>query len=196
MELPLRICLTENSLHLEIGLLLGIFGEVSDDFLTITSSENFVKKYSLQDSLIENAVSWLSVGNIPAETYTLKLDSNSDAAFSFQAIGSKGTLFDGKNFRKVPPDSDVQPHKKYYLLANARPYAAFDVKIYPVISKIFPRNYRIYEVEATNFSNYAANFFRDYGYRLTPKPIAIHPLWSTFTIFIFPATRAGIFSRR
>lgn len=53
-----------------------------------------------------------------------------------------------------------------------------DVDIVPIAHKIW----RLYEVETTAFTESAANFFLDYGCRLTLKPISIQPNFPLYTV--------------
>lgn len=190
-DLPIKICVNEDDFYFELGLIRlpnEIFNKVLKSRLTI-ASEHFERKYSLSDHLREDDITWLKIGNILDESYTLDLEPKCDETFFYwsheikYADNRHDILFDGKNGIRLPPDSDVRINKKYYLLTESNFISQpADVDIVPVAYKsVRNKISRLYAVQATAFMPSAANFFWNYGCRLAPKPISIKAIWPIYT---------------
>lgn len=191
-DLPIKICVDEGTFYFEIGLIRlpnKVFNKVLKSYLTITA-EHFERKYSLSDCLIEDEITWLYAGNIFDESYILDLEPKCTEIFFYWSQEIKGAnknhgnLFDAKNGKKLLPDSDVQINKRYYLLTKSNFISSSaDVDIVSVADKSINNEiWRLYEVQATAFTESAANFFWKYGCRLAPKAISIQPIFPTYTI--------------
>ena len=189
-DLPIKICVDEGTFYFEIGLLRlpnELFNKILKSYLTITA-KHFERKYSLSDCLIEDDITWLQVGNIFDESYTLALEPTCTEIFFYwsreiEGVNKNhGTLFDARNGRKIPFDSDVQINKRYYLLTKSNFInSPASVDIISVADKsVYNEIWRLYEVKATAFTEGAANFFWNYGCRLATKPISIKSIWPTY----------------
>ena len=185
--LPIRIRLiSSTSFELELGLLpvpQGILGKLSEGSITIKpqNAKEFVYSYT---RINREAITYVSLGNVPATSYRLSPTGNIDQLRDFwpsvvDGIDDDGAIFDIKTGRKLPYDADVEVGKSYYLLKRWniwRNYNSVTTK-QVCISRSGWSNWYIYEVKAEKFDGEAACFFLDYHCRLTEQPVSIYPLW-------------------
>ncbi|MBQ9486923.1 MAG: hypothetical protein IJU91_03850 [Selenomonadaceae bacterium] len=191
-DLPLRIFVGTDDFYFEVGLLRlpeDIFEKISDSIITITNGES-EKNFSVQEYLRKDSVTWLNVGNMVTENYTVKVEpACSELNFYWGAkiggVNMQGTLFHADSGRKLQPDSDVKIDEVYYLLTtqnlelmNVPDDVAMSFKIKKYINGT---TWRIYKISATAISEKAAKFFLGYHYRLTARTVSMQPIYPVFT---------------
>ncbi len=190
-DLPLRIRVTAADFYFELGLIClpsDVFEAVSGNRLTITPFGRSARTFSLADELLDDDITWLNVGNIPAKSYALSLTPECSAtefywSRSTRGVDASGTVFDADNGRKLPPDSNVQLNRQYYLLTTKElGEVPTHVQCKLQCAKRHGlKTWRLYSIMATALTGDAAKFFLTYHCRLTDTPIEIHPLWSIHT---------------
>ena len=190
-DLPLRIRVTTADFYFELGLIClprEVFETVFDSRLSITPLGRSARNFSLADELLDDDVTWLNVGDNPAKSYALSLTPECSAtefywSRSTRGVDASGTVFDADNGRKLPPDSNVQLNRQYYLLTTKElGEVPTHVQCKLQCAKRHDQEtWRLYSIMATALTGDAAKFFLTYHCRLTDTPIEIHPLWSIHT---------------
>ena len=191
-NLPIRIIkINPLSFQFELGLIRAPIGTLGNNFrieikLKGFDGESFI--YS-KERLNSDKITYLSIGEKPAETYYLSLYNGTEKLQAFwpaeiKGIDPKGTLFEGESRKMLPYDSDVEINKEYYLLKRGYPYygklnsglISHEVSRMRVAGNIW----YLYSVCATEFNENTARFFLDYHCRLTEHPIILQPVWPLF----------------
>lgn len=190
--LPIRLtCISGSDFEFEIG-----FIQVPVDLLTsklrieiksnLYNAQTFVY---LKERLSAEGITYLPVGNVPAEKYFVNIfGTNIDKIQRFwpatiQGIDPSGTIFDASTGKKLVYDSDVVIGEKYYLLKqNAIRKYNPHVYVREVSKKrIEGKTWYVYEVAANDYDKMSACFFLDYHCRLTENPVVIQPVWPVYT---------------
>ena len=147
----------------------------------ISGEENYTYSF---DRLNKGTVTYLDIGNKPADKYRISISPSLDGIRSFwpsdiKGIDRRGTLFDKETGKRIPYDADVQVGHEYYLLTGITRlgYHRTISKREVCIQTVGWQNWRIYEISALEFSKEAASFFLDYHCRLTDEPITMYPIW-------------------
>jgi hypothetical protein len=188
---PLRISIeSANSLFFEIGLISPGFPlDILDKSERITiiskngANEN-VYTFSAE-RLLSDRTTYFPIGYVPARKYKIQLthglramnDCWPDEVDGFHEFA----LFDGDSRKRIPQNADVQVGHKYYLLSHCPISSNFrSMRIRNVCTTPFNLGgWHVYEVQATESSEYAADFFLQFKYLLTDKPIEFIPVWPT-----------------
>lgn len=184
-ELPIRIVIKGNAFSLELGLLYvdaDILRKQTEKKVTIATSAGKKFVYSFE-RLNSDTITYLSIGNEPSAQYVI---TSTDELLKFwprtvKGINSRGSVFEKKTGKMLPIDADVQIGKKYLLLTSSR-YTQHRLREGLQISKICENRvgwttWYVYEIEATELSEYAAKFFLDIHCRLTDIPVRMTPIW-------------------
>ena len=188
--LPLRLrILSSSQFELQIGL-LPVPGSLLNDNrkIKISSSGLSSLRYEYSTSrIVEGAISYLSVGNIPAPNYQLSIIPSDSRLTSYwpgslEGISRSGTLFDSVTGKKLPYDADTLVNHKYWLLSPRSIYRRYSNISFRQICRcaVSYSSWYVYEVTATAFEEDAARFFLDYHCRLTENAVAITPVWPAY----------------
>jgi len=142
-------------------------------------------RYSFE-RLNENSLTYLSVGDYPAQSYSIRCDKSLEPFWpkTTRGIDPTGGIFDVKSGRMLPCDADVCIGKKYYLLTfrSLSSSRHKSVQIKQTCRKRFDwRCWYLYEVEASEYDEEAAKFFLDLHCWLTDEPLTIQPVWPLYT---------------
>lgn len=186
--LPLRITKHAESgnYYFQLGLVRVPFEDFDDDFrLEIPP---YSRTYDRTDIFI-NSITYLDVGYIPYETYTLKF-KNAPAGLrefwplSTPGVDPSGTLFDKQSGIKINYDADVVLNREYLLLTKKsvpiRSNSSVEIKQIEHASQRM-RDWYMYEVRAHEFDQFAAKFFIQYHCRLTESPVTLQPIWPLYS---------------
>lgn len=187
-ELPIRIAIKGNTFALELGLLY-----VPETILRIQNKKTVTietlagKKFVYSfERLNTDSITYLSIGNEPSSQYKIT-SSNELVKFwpaTVKGVDSNGTVFEKNTGKMLPVDADVQFGRKYLLLTSSG-YMRYRSKEGLQITKICENHiggttWYVYEIEATDLSEYAAKFFLDIHYRLTDIPVRMTPIWPLY----------------
>lgn len=186
--LPIRLTKCDD-FSLEIGMLL-IPAEILERQTQRTFSvhpqgsvgESW--RYSFE-RLLENGVTYVSIGDEPAESYRIDCAPELRPYWPAAVAGISATcgrLFDSANRKMLPEDADVQIGKQYYYLSATRMYRRVPGLSYRLIAEksIRYRTWRLYELKPTMMTQDAARFFLERRYRLTDRPVCMTALWPLF----------------
>lgn len=189
VNLPLKIAVENNSFNLFIGFTRipdQLFQSHSKDNMVIRGRDNDEYTYSFQ-RIGNDGVTYLSVGNNPAQEYHLTVSGDLTKYWSNTVNGIDykiGSLFDKRTGKIICNDSDVEINRKYYWLVNVIPFEIRRLLNSKSIQSrriyndyIRGRNWTLYEIEAQELDENAARFFLSLKCRLTDSPISIRPLW-------------------
>lgn len=191
-DLPIRITgVSSSSFRFEIGLIRAPIGSLSRDFcIEIKPKGVSATTYVFtKERLNCEGITYLPIGEIPFEKYTLNLKNGSNKLFEFwpaeiDGIDPEGTLFEKSSGKKLTYDADVEIEKEYYLLKRGCFYrrSRSSIQIQEVVKKQFGwESWTLYVVSASAFSEEAARFFLDFHCRLTDHPVSLQPVWPLFT---------------
>lgn len=186
--LPLRLTKHPESsnYYFQLGLVRVPFEDFDDDFRL--EIEPYSRTYDRTDIFI-NSITYLDVGYIPYETYTIKF-KNAPAGLrefwplSTPGVAPSGTLFDKQSGIKINNDADVVLNREYLLLTKEsvpiRSNSSVEIKQLEHATQRM-RDWYMYEVRALKFDQFAAKFFIQYHCRLTEKPAALQPIWPLYS---------------
>ena len=189
-SLPLRLVVANKSFHLELGLPCipndkpGNLGKLCiciqpADYLR----QPFI--FDLAERMRDHSITWLPLGSTPSKSYTITSTAlNSNILLwpsKVKGVASSGALFHYLSGNMLPIDSDVQVEKEYYLLKKGQlnPIHSIQSK-FIAKCKDDDQSWYLYQIKATEFSNYAAKFFLRYHYRLTIRPVTVLPIWPVY----------------
>lgn len=158
--LPIRLTKCDD-FSLEIGMLL-IPAEILERQTQRTFSvhpqgsvgESW--RYSFE-RLLENGVTYVSIGDEPAESYRIDCAPELRPYWPAAVAGISATcgrLFDSANRKMLPEDADVQIGKQYYYLSATRMYRRVPGLSYRLIAEksIRYRTWRLYELKPTKLA--------------------------------------------
>lgn len=191
-SLPIKLTLRSGR---SFEIALGFFSLPSDligkkDKHTIiiqggNSSQKF--QYSLE-RLNPNGITYLSVGEMPYETYKISCSFDTQKVQSYwpsiiQGISADGTLFDKETGKKLPEDADVSVGHTYYLITKRgyildKPYIS--QKRVCTSSNGYFNAWYVYEIQASKYDESSARFFLELHARLTDHPVKLFPIWPEF----------------
>ncbi len=190
-ELPIRITdINDHGFSLEMG-----FVQIPQTLLTsklqitIKANSHTSQKFTYaRERLNDSGITYLAIGNVPSECYTIELTGTSDAVHHFwpssvAGIDPEGTVFDAATGKKLVYDADVVVGKKYYLLQKCQLKDSYAAHVtYTKVSRqvVLWEHWYIYEVVANDYDKVSAEFFLDYHCRLTERPISIQPVWPVY----------------
>ena len=186
-NLPIKLVTDSNtSFRLELGLVCvpeTILQKQEKRQVSIIADNGGMFTYSFE-RLNEGNITYVSVGNSPAETYSLSVSNELSDYWPKKVTGvsKNGSLFDGKTGKMLPVDADVRIEKKYYLLTTRNyNYVSFR-RAGLHLSMICQQRvgwpiWNVYQVEARELNETAAKFFLDIHYRLTDSPLELTSIW-------------------
>ena len=188
-ELPLKICnVSDAGFSFEIGFLylpIEILCAANIQAIEITPNGAGTSYQYLFERLNENSLTYLSVGDYPAQSYSIRCDKSLKSFWpeTIRGIDPTGGIFDVKSGRMLPYDADVCIGEKYYLLTlsslSSSQYKSVQIK--QICRKRFEwRYWHLYKVEASEYNEEAAKFFLDLRCRLTDEPLKIQPIWPLY----------------
>lgn len=203
LDLPVRIVVNKNSaaFHFEVGLIRAPISSLDKNFSVIIKPQGLFGKTYYKERLNIDSITYISVGEIPCETYTLKFSRGNEALCEFwpkeiKGIDPHGTLFEKKtltgdnhNFygKKLPYDADVEIEKEYYLLRRGdcdfKKSNDPSIRFQEILQKQMPINGELWilkEISASTISKGASEFFLNYHCRLTDHPVSLQPIWPLF----------------
>lgn len=189
-ELPIRIKnITSSRFELEIGFIqvphLFLTDELKIEIRLSSPNRSFI--YA-GERINRDSISYLSVGNIPSENYTIELVGTKEEVRQFwpnivHGIDSEGALFDSHSGKKLVNDADVVVGKHYYLLkrspllrVNATHIGIREISR----QRIEWKTWYLYDVVVNDYDEESARFFLDYHCRLTEQPVSIQPVWPVY----------------
>lgn len=188
-ELPIRINdVSTLSFRFEVGLIRVPENLLTEDLRVEIrpKGDSGISYIFAKERMNVQGVTYLPIGDIPYEKYTLKLQNGEDELYKFwpkeiEGIDSDGTLFDKQSGKKLTQDADVEIGKEYYLLKSGydiegKSYQS--IRIHKVVQKqAHWKRWSLYIVSAVAMDEEAARFFLDFHYRLTESPISMQPVW-------------------
>lgn len=187
-ELPIRITgISESSFRFEIGLIRAPIIHLSKDFRIEIKLKGVggVAYIFSKERLNYDNITYLPIGDIPFENYTINFQHGSDELYKFWPANNKGidpdgTLFEKNSGKKVLYDADVEIEKEYYLLKRG----SISSKICKglVVQKLIQKQigwdtWNLYIVFASEFNEDTAKFYLEFHCRLTDYPISLEPVW-------------------
>ena len=184
-SLPVKVKVENGQLEIFIGFMpVGEMvlskAESEKANCVIRADNKIVKTYSISQSrFLANELTYLSIGDHIAERY--KIDSNGSVDKniwppSVEGVLARGSLFDNIGGKRLPRNANVEVGKEYLLITKRNIYGNIhrDIEIKRSISA---NGYFLYTVKATALSFYAANFFLDFGARLTDAPAELTQIY-------------------
>ena len=185
-HLPIRLKVTSQG---SFELMLGLFclpvcnpANLLGFVISITAGNNKSWNY-LSERLSPEGITYLSIGSIPYEKYTLKITPDIPSIRQYwpgmiDGIPENGAIFDGITGKKLPSDSDVQVNQDYFLLTQRSYFHKLDNVT--ITKKCHHNGWFVYVITATAYEEDAAKFFIGYHCRLTKNAVSIIPLWPTY----------------
>ena len=185
-ELPIRIILiSEKKFMLELGL-IPVPGSIrvrQCNQKIIVSGEGINSQTYLMERLQTDVITYLPIGNVPSASYFIEAGDmlNQFWPRKVTGISSNGTVFEMNSRKRLIENADVQIGRKYYLLCRRAIDCHEDIRIEKVCEqRIRGTCWKVYVIEATAFSEYAARFFLELKCRLTDSPLLIQPIWPVY----------------
>lgn len=187
--LPLRLKQMAGQYRLELGFLAlseESLGLCRGKTLCINGQNSKGILYDIAERLQPECLTWLDVGTVPAESYSLSLEDGGalPPRWPHQVDGvNEMSLFDAASGKKLPPAPDVVVGKEYIVACrtNIHQCYAYDVSIVLISRKEHGWDgWNLYRVTARRFSKIAAHFFLRFRATLTKCPPRIFPLWPAF----------------
>ena len=192
-NLPIKLAdITPNSFHFELGLIRIPRHLITKEIKVQiqTKGLNPITYVYSKDRINTEGLSYVSIGDIPTEEYTLNVFNASEEIYNYwpqkiNGMDSNGTLFESASGKLLVDDSDVELGKNYYLLTKWRIQVSELARIGIDVKEISCKRvsfseWRIYEVTANILNEGAAKFLLNLHYRLTSQPIEIQPIWPLY----------------
>ena len=185
-ELPIRIILiSEKNFMLELGLIPvpGSIRARQCNQKIIVSGEGINSQTYLMERLQTDVITYLPIGNVPSASYFIEAGDmlNQFWPRKVTGISCNGTVFEMNSRKRLVENADVQIGRKYYLLCRRAIDCHEDIRIEKVCEQWTGRTcWKVYVIEATAFSEYAARFFLELKCRLTDSPLLIQPIWPVY----------------
>ena len=185
-ELPIRIILiSEKIFMLELGLIPvpGSIRARQCNQKIIVSGEGINSQTYLMERLQTDVITYLPIGNVPSASYFIEAGDmlNQFWPRKVTGISCNGTVFEMNSRKRLVENADVQIGRKYYLLCRRAIDCHEDIRIEKVCEQWTGRTcWKVYVIEATAFSEYAARFFLELKCRLTDSPLLIQPIWPVY----------------
>lgn len=192
-ELPIRIKdISASSFRFEIGLIRAPIISLSKDFCIEIKPKGVsdISYIFSKERLNFDSITYLSVGEVPFENYTINFRNGSNKLHEFwpaenNGIDPEGTLFEKDSGKKILYDADIEIKKEYYLLKcgsrNVRACQGMSISIQKILQKqIGWQTWTLYVVSASDFNEETAKFFLDFHCRLTDYPISLQPVWPLY----------------
>ena len=190
-ELPIRItAISASSFRFEIGLIRAPIISLSKDFRIEIKPKgvNDISYVFSKERLNYDSITYLSVGEVPFENYTINFRNGSNKLHEFwpaenNGIDPEGTLFEKDSGKKILYDADIEIKKEYYLLkcGSRTVMACQGMSKKKILQKqIGWQTWTLYVVSASEFNEDTAKFFLDFHCRLTDYPISLQPVWPLY----------------
>lgn len=191
--LPLKIVFDDNakkSFHFELGMIpvpQGFLVNAQNRQIKILPYGNGLPYVYNFERINPDTVTYLDVGNLPFEQYSIDVDSKLKKYWPeiIKGPSPKGSLFDGKTGKLLIPDSEVTAHREYYFLKLG------EQKNYDMPKNISLKfvcrqnNYYLYLFQCGLCNNETASYetasyLWKLHYRLTDSPVSIQPIWPLY----------------
>lgn len=191
--LPLKIVFDDNakkSFHFELGMIpvpQGFLVNAQNRQIKILPYGNGLPYVYNFERINPDTVTYLDVGNLPFEQYSIDVDSRLKKYWPeiIKGPSPKGSLFDGKTGKLLIPDSEVTAHREYYFLKLG------EQKNYDMPKNISLKfvcrqnNYYLYLFQCGLCNNETASYetasyLWKLHYRLTDSPVSIQPIWPLY----------------
>lgn len=186
--LPLKIVFDDDAkkrFHFELGMIpvpQGFLINVQNRQIKIFPRENESPYVYNFERINPDTVTYLDVGNLPYEQYSVEVDSRLKKYWpeTIKGPSPKGSLFDGKTGKLLIPDSEVTAHKDYYFLKLG------SQKSYDIPKDIFLKfvckqnDFYLYTFRCSLYNEDTARYLWKLHYRLTDRPVSIQPIWPLY----------------
>lgn len=182
-SLPLRIKIDSDCIEIFIGFspLTEVDMEKakrSNAYVTVSlKNGQEIRRFSIDtDRFSSEHITYLSVGNAFSEQYLLNYSVVNKYYWPHIVDGfsSKGTLFDEATGKRLPRNANVEVGRNYLILAKQHIFRVSDIVLQ---EERAVSDWKVYRVSAACISRNAADFFLQYGGRLTDKSVNITHLW-------------------
>lgn len=191
--LPLKIVFDDDakkSFHFELGMIpvpQGFLVNAQNRQIKILPYGNGLPYVYNFERINPDTVTYLDVGNLPFEQYSIDVDSRLKKYWpeTIKGPSPKGSLFDGKTGKLLIPDSEVTAHREYYFLklGEQKNYdMPKDISLKFVCRQ---NNYYLYLFQCGLCNNETAryetaSYLWKLHYRLTDSPVSIQSIWPLF----------------
>lgn len=191
--LPLKIVFDDDAkkrFHFELGMIpvpQGFLINAQNRQIKIFPRGNESPYVYNFERINPDTVTYLDVGNLPYEQYSVEVDSRLKKYWpeTIKGPSPKGSLFDGKTGKLLIPDSEVTAHRDYYFLklGEQKNYdMPKDISLKFVCRQ---NNYYLYLFQCGLCNNETASYetasyLWKLHYRLTDSPVSIQPIWPLF----------------
>lgn len=186
--LPLKIVFDDDAkkrFHFELGMIpvpQGFLINVQNRQIKIFPRGNESPYVYNFERINPDTVTYLDVGNLPYEQYSVEVDSRLKKYWpeTIKGPSPKGSLFDGKTGKLLIPDSEVTAHKDYYFLKLG------SQKSYDIPKDIFLKfvckqnDFYLYTFRCSLYNEDTARYLWKLHYRLTDRPVSIQPIWPLY----------------
>jgi len=175
-SLPIRISIADGNLEIFIGFLpIGESKlnqiENQGGQLKIHVSGRVLRTFDINSSrFMSDKVSYLSIGSNVSEKYKLDCAEKVDRIYwptEIDGFRQSGTLFDGVSGKRLPRNANVEVGREYWLIRNGNYWYKHPPQDVAMKKEITLDGYDIYVVKAKLLSRNAADFFMNFGARLT-----------------------------
>lgn len=186
-SLPIKIKLDANDIEITIGFLPLTVQQLTEAMqnktvVTISAGLQTISTLLISHERFSSEhITYVSIGNKVSERYTINY-SNADASLStiwpriINGFNLLGTLFDGATGKRLPVNADVEISREYYLISKSYYWhGRSDISIERIQN--ISNGWQVYRVKALRLTKQAAEFFLDFGVRLTDAPAYITLLW-------------------
>jgi len=175
-SLPIRISIADSNLEIFIGFLpIGESKlkqiENGRGQLTIHANGRAMRTFNI-DSLrfMSDKISYLSVGSNISEKYKIDCGGKVDYIYwptEVDGFHRNGTLFDKVSGKRLPRNASVEVGREYWLIRKSSHWHQHFPQDVTIKKEITLGEYEIYVVNANLLSRSAADFFMNFGARLT-----------------------------
>ena len=175
-SLPIRISIADGNLEIFIGFLpIGESKlnqiENQSGQLIIHASGRVLRTFDINSSrFMSDKISYLSIGPNVSEKYKLDCGGKIDSIYwptEVDGFRQSGTLFDGASGKRLPRNANVEVGREYWLIRKCNYWYQHPPQDIAMKKEIVLNEYEIYVVKANLLSRSAADFFMNFGARLT-----------------------------
>lgn len=186
-SLPIKIKLCAKDIDISIGFLPLTVQQLSKAMqnkaaVTISAGSQIISTLLISHERFSSEhITYVLIGNKVSERYTLNY-SNDDPSLStiwpkvINGFDSMGTLFDGATGKRLPVNADVEICREYYLISKGYYWHDYSDISFERIQNI-SNSWQVYRIKAMQLTKQAAEYFLNFGARLTDVPAYITPLW-------------------
>lgn len=194
-NLPLKLIIkSSHQIELEIGMIpipeeleSKLYGSnITIDCLS-TGLSPF--QYSFVDRINNEFTTYLKVGSVPSEKYSIKVSPSCDGLDVYwpkeiEGIPVTGCLFNETSGKKIPFNANVRVGKRYLLLVGNKPINKANNSFYSDIniekvceSKSLDSRWYVYRVWANEPTQTNKEFFRLFNANLTDESLDVNQIW-------------------